>query len=115
MRSGSPPFTPPAPVESLAFSEQASHELAQLGIQVPVHDLKEPLEVHAEKTGEEHPAPMELVRMAMPRRVYTQSHVDYMIESIRYMTPHLESLKGFAFTYQSKYLRHFTARFKKLS
>ena len=34
------------------------------------------------ETGQEHPAPMELVRLAVPRRVYTQSHIDYVVEGI---------------------------------
>jgi len=67
------------------------------------------------ETGEEHPAPQELVRLAMPRRVYTQSHVDYMIEMINHMSPHLEELKGFEFSYQAPFLRHFTAKFKELT
>jgi tryptophanase len=65
-------------------------------------------------TGEEKPAPSELVRLAVPRRVYTQSHVDYMIEMIRYLAGHLGELRGYAFTYQAPVLRHFTARFKPL-
>lgn len=62
-------------------------------------------------TGEEKPAPHELVRLAMPRRVYTQSHVDYMIEMLGYLAPHLKNLKGYKITEQPPYLRHFTCRF----
>lgn len=68
-----------------------------------------------QKTGEEHPAPRELVRLAMPRRVYTQSHVDYMIEMMNYLAPHFETLTGYEFTHQAKFLRHFTARFQRIS
>jgi len=67
------------------------------------------------ETGKEHPAPQELVRLAMPRRVYTQSHVDYMVEMIHYLAPHLAELRGFEFSYQARFLRHFTAKFKKLT
>lgn len=66
-------------------------------------------------TNEEQPAPFELVRLAMPRRVYTQSHVDYMIEMMGYLQPHIEQLPGYAFDYQPKVLRHFNATFKRLA
>ena len=66
------------------------------------------------KTGEEKPAPQELVRLAIPRRVYTQSHVDYMIEMIGHLARHLEELRGYEFSYQAPVLRHFTARFTPL-
>jgi len=66
------------------------------------------------RTAEERPAPRELVRLAIPRRVYTQSHVDYMVEMIGHLAKRLGGLRGFAFTYQAPVLRHFTARFKPL-
>ncbi len=65
-------------------------------------------------TGDERPAPQELVRLAIPRRVYTQSHVDYMVEMIGHLAGRLRELKGYAFTYQAPVLRHFTARFRPL-
>ncbi|MBI5647059.1 MAG: tryptophanase [Ignavibacteriae bacterium] len=55
--------------------------------------------------------PMELVRLAMPRRVYTQSHVDYIIEVVEHVFQRRESLKGLRLTYEAPMLRHFTARF----
>lgn len=63
------------------------------------------------ETGQEQPAPFELVRLAMPRRVYTQSHVDYMIEMMGHLQPHLEQLPGYVFDYRPKVLRHFNATF----
>jgi len=66
-------------------------------------------------TGEERPAPRELVRLAIPRRVYTQSHVDYMVEMIGHLAKRLGELRGYAFTYQAPVLRHFTATFKPLA
>lgn len=66
------------------------------------------------KTGNETPAPKELVRLAMPRRVYTQSHVDYMLEMIHHLAPHLSKLKGYEITQQPEFLRHFTCHFKPL-
>lgn len=66
------------------------------------------------KTGEEVPAAMELVRLAMPRRVYTQSHVDFMVEAITQVYRRREGIGGFRFAYQAPVLRHFTARFEPL-
>lgn len=56
---------------------------------------------------------MELVRLAIPRRVYTQSHIDYVAEVIIDVFKNREKLQGFEFTYEAPMLRHFTARFKK--
>lgn len=65
-------------------------------------------------TGEETTAPMELVRLAMPRRVYTQSHVDYVVEAILNVWARRERIGGFRIEYQAPVLRHFTARFVPL-
>ncbi len=67
-----------------------------------------------EKTGEETPAPMELVRLAIPRRVYTQSHIDYVLEACKRVWKNREKLKGFKIVEQAKFLRHFTAKFEPL-
>jgi tryptophanase len=64
--------------------------------------------------GSEEPAPMELVRLAIPRRVYTQSHVDYVIEVIRWVAERAGELSGFRIAEQPATLRHFTARFAPL-
>lgn len=66
------------------------------------------------ETGQESAAPMELVRLALPRRVYTQSHVDYTVEAILAFAQRRERVGGFRFTYQAPVLRHFTARFEPL-
>jgi len=66
------------------------------------------------ETGEETAAPMELVRLTIPRRVYTQSHIDYVIEVILEVFRRRESIGGFRITHQSPVLRHFTARFEPL-
>ncbi len=58
--------------------------------------------------------PMELVRLAIPRRVYTQSHIDYVAEVIIDVFKNRNYLKGFEITYEAPMLRHFTARFKPL-
>lgn len=58
--------------------------------------------------------PMELVRLAVPRRVYTQSHMDYVAEVILEVYKQREQLRGYRITYEAPYLRHFTARFSPL-
>ena len=64
--------------------------------------------------GSETPAPMELVRLAIPRRVYTQSHVDYVIEVVRWVAERAGELRGLRIVEQPAQLRHFTARFAPL-
>ncbi|MEX2527594.1 MAG: tryptophanase [Gemmatimonadota bacterium] len=66
------------------------------------------------ESGEEIPAPMELVRLALPRRVYTQSHVDYLVEIILAIWNRRTELRGYRFTWQAPALRHFTATFEPL-
>ena len=67
-----------------------------------------------DKNGKLIPSMMELVRMAIPRRVYTQSHIDYLIEVIIEVYKNRDRLKGYQFTYEASMLRHFTARFKPI-
>jgi tryptophanase len=54
-------------------------------------------------------AKMELVRLAIPRRVYTQSHIDYVVEIILKVFARREKIKGLKLTYEAPFLRHFTA------
>lgn len=56
--------------------------------------------------------PMELVRLAIPRRVYTQSHIDYVIEVVAHVFERRNELRGLRLTYEAPMLRHFTARFE---
>jgi tryptophanase len=63
------------------------------------------------ETHEERLAPMELVRLAMPRRVYTQSHIDYTVEAICDVFEKRTAIRGLRFTHQAPTLRHFTAQF----
>lgn len=58
------------------------------------------------------PAPMELVRLAIPRRVYTSSHIDFVIETFGMLMKDKEEVKGFRITEETKFLRHFTAKFE---
>jgi len=66
------------------------------------------------ETGVESAAPMELVRLAIPRRVYTQSHVDYVVEAILNVWERRAAVRGYRFLEQAPFLRHFTARFAPL-
>ena len=59
-------------------------------------------------------AKMELVRLAIPRRVYTQSHIDYVIEVILAVWQRREQIRGMRLTYQAPFLRHFTAHLEPL-
>ncbi|MDO8461696.1 MAG: tyrosine phenol-lyase, partial [Deltaproteobacteria bacterium] len=56
-------------------------------------------------------ATMELVRLAMPRRVYTQSHIDYVIEVILDVWKKRQNLRGYRFKNETPILRHFTSTF----
>jgi len=60
------------------------------------------------------PARMELVRLAIPRRVYTQSHIDYVIEAVLEVYKGRESLRGVRIVEEPPILRHFTAKFAKV-
>ena len=60
------------------------------------------------------PPPMELVRLAIPRRVYTQSHIDYVIEAILEVHAERDKLHGLEIVEEPPTLRHFTARFREL-
>jgi tryptophanase len=64
-------------------------------------------------SGTEQPARMDLVRLAIPRRTYTQSHIDYVIEVVTRVAARATALGGFEITSQPAQLRHFTARFAK--
>ncbi len=67
-----------------------------------------------DKNGNVVSPPMELVRLAIPRRVYTQSHIDYVAEVVIESYNNRKNMTGLEFTYEAPMLRHFTARFKKL-
>ncbi|MBS1568843.1 MAG: tryptophanase [Bacteroidetes bacterium] len=64
--------------------------------------------------GSLKPARMELVRLAIPRRVYTQSHIEYVAEAFGEVMRHREQVKGLRIMKEPKFLRHFTAHFETL-
>ena len=59
-------------------------------------------------------AQMDLVRLAIPRRVYTQSHIEYVVEVILEVWRRREGIRGFELNYQAPFLRHFTARLQAI-
>jgi tryptophanase len=67
-----------------------------------------------DENGKLIPAPMELVRLAIPRRVYTQSHIEYVIEVFEEVQKRIKDAKGIKITYEPEFLRHFTANFESL-
>ncbi len=60
-------------------------------------------------------AKMDLVRLAIPRRVYTQSHIDFVVEVILAVWARREQIRGLKLTYEAPFLRHFTARLELLA
>jgi tryptophanase len=66
------------------------------------------------QSGDFKPARLEMVRLAIPRRVYTQSHIDYVAECIGEVFKKRETLNGIRIVYDPPVLRHFTAIFEPL-
>jgi len=64
--------------------------------------------------GSERKTPLDLVRLAIPRRVYTQSHMDYVVETILEVFESRAELRGMRIIWEAPALRHFTARFARL-
>ena len=66
------------------------------------------------KTGRMIPPKLELVRLAIPRRVYTNMHMQYVAEAIKKIFKDRNKLRGFKIEYEAEFLRHFTARLKPI-
>jgi tryptophanase len=96
----------PGQALSLALYHQGGIRAAELG--TVAFGYTDP------ETGEEVLPKLDLVRMAIPRRVYTQSHLDYVVDVFKKIIENKETLKGYRITYQPRLLRHFTARFEPL-
>ena len=65
-------------------------------------------------TGKHHHPALELVRLTIPRRVYTQAHMDLTAESVVEVYEDRRSARGLRITYEPKYLRFFQARFQRI-
>ncbi len=83
-----------------------------LGVELYRHAGVRSVEIGSVMFGEN--ARHELLRLAIPRRVYTQSHIDYLVEAILEVNERKAELRGFKIVEQPAYLRHFTARFSPL-
>lgn len=66
------------------------------------------------KSGKFEPAKLEMVRLAIPRRVYTKSHIDYVVECIESVFSKRDNIKGMRIVQEPPVLRHFTAEFEPL-
>ncbi|MEZ5066342.1 MAG: tryptophanase [bacterium] len=67
---------------------------------------------HDPETGATEFPKLELVRLALPRRVYMREHLDYVVDSVARLLEHRDRIGGFEFEYEAPVLRHFTARFR---
>ena len=100
------PLRYPAIALSVEFYREAGIRGVEIGSVMFGH--KDP------QTGAELPAEKELLRLAIPRRVYTQSHIDYVVEAIIEVWGRREEIGGYRIVYDAPFLRHFTARFEPL-
>jgi tryptophanase len=69
---------------------------------------------HDPETGELRSPDLELVRLAIPRRVYTQAHLDFVVDTLQRVKAQRDALPGYRITYAPELLRHFTARFEPI-
>ncbi len=97
-----PPTSLPGQALACAFYEHGGIRGVEIG--TLMFGGKDP------ETGRERTAPLELLRLAVPRRVYTQSHIDYVVEVGASLVSLRERLRGFRIVHQAAHLRHFTAR-----
>ncbi|MEG2788730.1 MAG: beta-eliminating lyase-related protein, partial [Romboutsia sp.] len=65
-------------------------------------------------TGEQRQSELELTRLAVPRRVYTQAHLDVIVDALIAIKEKAEEIKGYEITWQPKVLRHFTSKLKPM-
>ena len=77
-----------------------------------IKTIIEPFRIGSLMFGEH--AKMDLVRLAIQQRVYTQSHIEYVVEVILDVWHRREQIRGYEITHQANFLRHFTARLKPI-
>ena len=98
-----PPTQLPGQSVSIALYREAGIRSVEIGTAMFGHTLPD---------GTQQPASLDLVRLAIPRRVYTQSHMDYVIEAVVHVHTHRHALGGYRITEEPKRLRHFTCAFE---
>jgi tryptophanase len=101
------PHIPPSEYPAQALAVELYREGGVRGVEIGSVMFGTP-----QPDGTELPAAMELVRLAVPRRTYTQSHIDYVGEVVIAVAERAGSLGGYRITEQAPWLRHFTARFE---
>jgi tryptophanase len=101
-----PPLEYPAQALSVALYREGGVRGVEIGTVMFGHTDPD--------TGAEIPAPMELIRLAIPRRVFTNSHLDYVADVLEHIRDHRDELRGFRMTFAPKVLRHFTCDFAEL-
>ena len=101
-----PPLQYPGQALAIELYREAGIRSCEIG--TVMHAEKEP------ESGAELPSAMDLVRLAIPHRVYTQSHIDYVVEAILQVYDRRESIPGYRIVSQPNFLRHFTAHFEPL-
>ncbi|WP_293169506.1 tryptophanase [Oceanithermus sp.] len=100
------PHVPPLQYPGQALSVELYVEGGVRGVEIgTVMFGKDP------QTGEEKPAHWDLVRLAIPRRVYTQSHMDYVVEAVAQVYERREEIGGMRIVREPRFLRHFSAEF----
>jgi tryptophanase len=67
------------------------------------------------ETGDVKYPELDLVRLCLPRRVYTQRHIDYVVDAVTNLYRDREQIKGLRITYQAPFMRHFTARLEPIA
>jgi tryptophanase len=102
------PHVPPLQYPGVAITNQLYVEAGIRGVEIGTVMFG----LHPD--GTERPGPMDLVRLAIPRRVYTQSHIDYVAEAVIGVAAMRGELRGYRITAAPKTLRHFTATFEPL-
>jgi tryptophanase len=100
------PHIPPLEYPGIALADALYVEAGIRGVEIGT------VMFGRQRDGSEVPPAMDLVRLAIPRRVYTQSHIDYVAEAVIYVAARKDHLRGYRMTYGPTVLRHFTARFE---
>ncbi len=102
------PQIPPRELPGISLTVELYREAGIRGVEIGT------VMFGSEEPGRPSTAPHELVRLALPRRTYTQSHVDYVVEAILAVFARREEMRGYRIVEAPKTLRHFTARFESL-
>ncbi|MCJ7726002.1 MAG: tryptophanase, partial [Acidimicrobiia bacterium] len=103
------PHIPPSEYPAQALAVELYRDGGVRGVEIGSVMFGKP-----QPDGSEEPAAMELVRLAVPRRTYTQSHIDYVAEVILSVAKRAKDIRGYRIAESAPWLRHFSARFEPL-